>query len=156
MSDLNENHRRKVLTTCQYVDDLLTEALGRIVPNNPKSPLQSFIADATPEQVQVLRQELEELRTAMVDVLRKNKITIPSPQISAMWAFRTALVEADEVVFDLQARLMSRYGALNSEAQQRLDETAAQLMRQLQKFTEVLNHLTIQQSRPHHKEMEES
>ncbi|MHB1767787.1 MAG: hypothetical protein ACYCUV_08030 [Phycisphaerae bacterium] len=156
MPDLNENHQRKLLTTCQYVDELLTEAIGHMTGPNSASPLQSYIADATPEQVGVLQQQLQELRLVMIGMLRENEIAIPSPQISGLWAFRTALIEAGEVVFDLQARFMSNYGPLAPEAQKRLDEIAARLMQRIEAFTQVFNSLTIQNPRAGQKEMEAS
>ena len=156
MPDLNENHQRKLLTTCQYVDELLTEAIGYMTGPNSASPLQSYIADATPEQVGVLQQQLQELRLVMIGMLRENEIAIPSPQISGLWAFRTALIEAGEVVFDLQARFMSNYGPLAPEAQKRLDEIAARLMQRIETFTHVFNSLTIQNPRAGQKEMEAS
>ena len=106
MSELHENHQRKLLTTCQYIDGLLTESVCRMMPESPVSPLRSYIPDATPGQISVLQQQLGLLRQAMADGLRENSIVIPSPQLSALWAFRTALVEAGEVVFDLQASSM--------------------------------------------------
>ena len=156
MPDLNENHQRKLLTTFQYVDELLTEAIGHLTGSSPVSPLQNYIADATPEQITILQQQLQELRKVMVDLLRENKISIPEPQISALWALQTALIEAGEVVFDLQARFMSNYGPLAPETQKRLDEIAARLMQRIEAFTQVFNSLTIQNPRPRQKETEAS
>lgn len=156
MPDLNENHQRKLLTTCQYVDELLTEAIGHMTGPSTASPLQNYIADATPEQIAILQQQLQELRLVMIGMLGENEIAIPSPQISGLWAFRTALIEAGEVVFDLQARFMSNYGPLAPETQKRLDEIAARLMQRIEAFTQVFNSLTIQNPRPRQKEMEAS
>lgn len=152
MPDLNENHQRKLLTTFQYVDELLTEAIGHLTGSSPVSPLQNYIADATPEQITILQQQLQELRKVMVDLLRENKISIPEPQISALWALQTALIEAGEVVFDLQARFMSNYGPLPSETQKRLDEVAATLLRRIADFTRILTNLTAPNPWAGHKE----
>ncbi len=154
MSELNENHQRKLLATCQYVDDLLTESVWRMMPEFPASPLRSYISDATPDQIGILRKQLGRLRQAMAEILRENGIIIPSPQISALWAFRTALMEAGEVVFDLQTRFMSSYGPLTPEAKQRLDEMAARLTQQIELFTRAFNDLAAENPRAEQNETE--
>jgi beta-lactamase class A len=92
--------------------------------------------------------------STMAEILHESSIVIPAPQISTLWAFRTALVEAGEVVFDLQARFMSSYGALTPEAQQRLNEIAARLMRQIELFTRVFNDITQKYPQTHQHESE--
>ena len=156
MSELNENHQRKLLTTCQYVDELLTGAVGRMVQQSPVSPLRSYIPDATPEQISALRRELEHLRQVMVNILRENNIALQSPQISSLWAFRTALTEVGEVVFDLRAKSMNAYGPLTPEAQKQLDEIAAQLTRQIEALVNVFNNLTAENQKTGREEIRES
>ncbi|MGC8625592.1 MAG: hypothetical protein ACP5I8_02735 [Phycisphaerae bacterium] len=142
MPEFNENHQRKLLATCQYVDDMLTEALWRTEPCVPPSPLRNYASDATPEQIAALHRQLLELRATMVAILQANDIVIPPPQISALWAFRTALIEAGDVIFDLQARFMNSYGPLSPEAQKAVDEMAMRLLQQMETFTNVFDEIT--------------
>ncbi|MDA8377496.1 MAG: hypothetical protein M0Z50_10680 [Planctomycetia bacterium] len=142
MLEFNENHQRKLLVTCQYVDEMLTEALWRIESRVEPSPLRKYITDATPAQINSLQQQMMELRQTMVIMLRENNIAIPDPEISALWAFRTALIEAADEVFELQTRLMTSYGPLSSEARKTMDDMAMRLMQQIETFTRVFDQIT--------------
>ncbi|MGC8539656.1 MAG: hypothetical protein ACP5QA_03390 [Phycisphaerae bacterium] len=151
MFELNENHQRKLLTTCQYIDGLLTESAWRMMPDSQVSPLRTYTTDATAEQIRITQQQLGLLRKTMADILRESDIVIPAPQISTLWAFRTSLMEAGEVAFDLQARFMSSYGTLTPEARQRLNEISARLVQQIECFTLVFDNLTKENPRaPQH------
>ncbi|MCL6591709.1 MAG: dynamin family protein [Firmicutes bacterium] len=124
---LNENHQRCLITTYQYVDKILAEVEGHLRAAQSNSPFGTHVADANPVQCRVIEDYIFRIREVMARFLRDQEITLSSPRISAVWAARTALAEADIAIIELGPKYLRGYGELSPKAAQDLTEMVFEL-----------------------------
>ncbi|MGN6369033.1 MAG: dynamin family protein [Phycisphaerae bacterium] len=136
MNDLNENHRRHLVTTFAYVDDILSEALAAV--SRSTSPFARYIADLAPAQRRAIEDQLRELRSRMAGVLDRAQIGMPSPSISGRWGLQTALLSARIEIEEIRPRYMQGYGEVPPDAAQLLEEAASDLFDQLDRINAYL------------------
>jgi hypothetical protein len=73
---LNENHQRHLLSTFQYVDNLLSEAERILASAGAASPFQEYSQDTTPIQRKVTHDYIVRVREAMRRILEELKIPL--------------------------------------------------------------------------------
>src|SRR6266508_4526848 len=76
-SALNENQKRHLRTTCQYVDKLLSDIESTINSAASGSPFEKYRDDLTPAQVKVTRDYIARIRAQMTRVLEAGKSNCP-------------------------------------------------------------------------------
>lgn len=140
MSDhlFNGNHESRLRTTFKYIDELLTQAAGRLDSSTAQSPFSDYHADATPVQHRVTLDHLVRLRSIMLRFLQAHDLPPPEPRTSAVWAARTALMSVETAVEELRPRHLRGYGDLSDEAARELDGLTTQLRDQLRRLEEFL------------------
>jgi GTP-binding protein EngB required for normal cell division len=115
---LNENHQRHLLSTFQYVDNLLSEAEHIMASAGSASPFQEYSQDTTPIQRKVTHDYIVRVREAMRRILDELKIPVRRPISGAHWAAQGHVNFAGIAVTELEPAHMRGYGAL-SEADAR-------------------------------------
>jgi len=125
---LNDPQKRHILVTFEHIDNLLIEALHKLTPSDPPSPLRGNYTDSLPIQRKVISDYITHLRGIMIRVLESGNIAIPKPHISSVWSFRTALVFVRTALAELAPRYMRGYGTLPDDAAHELDVATTQLM----------------------------
>lgn len=134
-ANLNDNHRRHLLVILEHVDKLLSDALSTLSGAEVASPFQQCIADSQPVQRKLLADHLSELRALMTQTLVRYEIPLPTPRISSLWLFRTALLTAQLAIEDLRPIHMREYGHLSDEETKDLEVLYA-------KIVEILNRMS--------------
>ena len=135
---LGGNHRRHVLSTFRYVDELLAKAEQTLVAGDTGSPFPEYVADATDLQVRVSRDYIRTVRETLRRALERLDIEVPPAQIGATWAARSALMFAQIAIDELRPKRMRGYGELLEGASREMDGIAAELYRLLEKVSAYL------------------
>jgi len=128
MTALNEFQKRHLLTTFEYIDHTLTEALHLLSPTDQPSPLGRLRADALPIQRKVIADFIDHFRAIMIRILEDGAIPIRALKISAIWSFRTTLVCVRTALAELAPRYMRSYGALPDDTARQIEIATAQLL----------------------------
>lgn len=125
--DLNDNHKRALLATFRHLDEMLGDALIKLQPSDSESLFPQLIPDAAPLQRKVIGDYLARFRHLMRRFLDDQGIAVEPPNISALWAFRTALAFAQTALDEIRPQRLRGYGALSAEAAAGIDALLAEL-----------------------------
>ncbi len=128
MPGLNENHRRHLLLTFQHVDETLSRTFAAARQSQKDSLFQTLKYDFTPDQEYLIAVYLKELRRAMARIIRAHGLTIPEPQISALWAFRSTLLAVSNTLEEIRPQYMVGYGPVDESAREDLQTISAELL----------------------------
>jgi hypothetical protein len=134
------NHESRLLTTFKYIDDVLTQAVGRL-ESASASPFSEYVADAGPSERKVVSEYVDRVRAAMREFLEKHQIAIPQPSMSALWAASTACVYSGVSIEELRGRYMKAYGAVSPAAEAELERMVAEVTGVLNKMNAYLQEL---------------
>ena len=127
MTDLNENHRRYLLTTFSHVDKLLSEFECIIDVFIPRLLFKPFINDVTPELRVKIEKQCDLIRQAMKRILEARGIVPPQPDRSVLNSIRTTLIFADMSIEELSPKCMRGFGSLSDETNHELDAIVGEL-----------------------------
>jgi len=138
MTELNENHKRTLLTGFRYVDRLLSD-IERIMTTSmdPQSPFEQYVADIRPAQQKIITAEIAHIRAVMCRILESKGIKINHPGVSAAHAVRTTIHFADIAIEEKRPKYMRGYGELTEEAARELNEVASQMQKLLKQILEI-------------------
>lgn len=125
---LNEHHRRRLLVSCQYVDQLLT-SIERIIAGTSSSPFPRYVQDLTAEERREMRRRIAGLRSQIVAFLKQNSILVPEPAISARHSIITSLGYIDIAVEELKPRYLGGYGLVPPALAPELTTSVEELQR---------------------------
>jgi GTP-binding protein EngB required for normal cell division len=124
---LNENHKRHLLVTCQYVDKLLSDIEQILNAASSTSPFPKYRADSSPVQRKVAQDYISRIRAQLVRVLEGQRIARPRPQTSSIFAIRTILGFVDIALEELKPRYMRGYGEVSEAAIPELNGISGEL-----------------------------
>jgi hypothetical protein len=135
---LNENHQRHLLSTFQYVDNLLSEAERIMASAGSASPFQEHSQDTTPIQRKVTHDYIVRVREAMRRILEELKIPLRPPISGALWAARGHLSFAGIAIAEIAPEHMRGYGQFSEDDTRTMDRIVAELNAELARITEYL------------------
>ena len=135
---LNENHQRHLLSTFQYVDNLLSEAERILASAGAASPFQEYSQDTTPIQRKVTHDYIVRVREAMRRILEELKIPLRPPISGALWAARGHLSFAGIAIAEIAPEHMRGYGQFSEDDARTMDSIVAELNAELSRITEYL------------------
>jgi len=116
-----------LLSTFQYVDNLLSEAERIMASAGSASPFQEYSQDTTPIQRKVTHDYVVRVREVMRHILEELNLP-PKPPISgALWAARNHTAFAGIAVAEIEPKHMLGYGKLSDEDSQALNKIVAEL-----------------------------
>lgn len=124
---MNENHKRHLLSTFQYVDNLLSEAERILASDGSPSPFQEYAPDSTPVQRKVTRDYIARIRDTMRHILGELGIPQKPPVCGALWAARGHLDFAGIAVAELEPKHMRGYGQFSEEDARRFENIVAEM-----------------------------
>ena len=107
---LNPNHRRHLLVSYQYADQLLSEVEAILFASTSKSPFPKYKNSLTPAQIKVVQDYIARIRNQMVHALASQSITPPPPQLDSAHSIRVTLEFADIAFDECRAERMRGYG----------------------------------------------
>jgi hypothetical protein len=128
MTELNENHKQRLLIGFRYINDLLSD-MERVMatPADVVSPFQIYVGDVTQVQQKIIAAEIDHIRVVIRRILENKDIKIDQPAISAVKAVRNSVYFADMAIEKMKPKHMRGYGALTDKATRELDEVASQM-----------------------------
>ena len=135
---LNENHQRHLLSTFQYVDNLLSEAEHIMASAGSASPFQEHSQDTTPIQRKVTHDYVVRVREAMRRILEELKIPLKPPVSGVLWAARGHLSFAGIAIAEIAPEHMRGYGQFSEDDARTMDSIVAELNAELSRITEYL------------------
>jgi len=107
---LNSSHKLHLLTSFQYVDQLLSEIEAIVLNSTSKSPFPKFRGDLSPVQTKVVQDYIARLRAQMVQVLNSQGISPPGPRFNATHSIRVNLEFCDVAFDECRPDAMRGYG----------------------------------------------
>jgi GTP-binding protein EngB required for normal cell division len=107
---LNSSHKLHLLTSFQYVEQLLSEIESIILNSASRSPLPKYRRDLSPVQIKVVQDYIARIRGQMVQVLKSQGISNPGPRFGATHSIRVSLEFADIAFDECRASAMRGYG----------------------------------------------
>ena len=112
LRELNEHHRRRLLVSCQYIDQLLADIESVLAADSSLSPFPRYVQDLAAPEKQVALEQVARLRSQLTGFLKSQNIAIPSPGISARHSIITSLGFIDIAVEELKPRYLGGYGTV--------------------------------------------
>jgi GTP-binding protein EngB required for normal cell division len=107
---LNSSHKLHLLTSFQYVDQLLSEIEAIVLNSASKSPFPRYRGDLSPVQIKVVQDYIARIRAQMVQVLNSQGISPPGPRFGATHSIRVNLEFADVAFDECRPDMMRGYG----------------------------------------------
>lgn len=123
---LNEHHCRRLLVSCQYIDQLLA-SIERMIAVSSTGPFPRYIQDLSEAEQLEMHRRVAQLRSQLVVFLKKHDVTIPGPVISARHSLLTSLGYIDIAVEELKPRYLGGYGPVPSTVVPELTRSAEEL-----------------------------
>jgi hypothetical protein len=124
---LNENHQRRVLVSCQYVDRLLADIESVLAADSSLSPFPKYIPDLTAGEKQLAAERVAKLRAQLVALLEARSVALPAPTISSRHSILTSLGYIDIAVEELKPRYLGGYGAVPQALVPELNRSAEEV-----------------------------
>jgi GTP-binding protein EngB required for normal cell division len=136
MAGLNENHKRKILSTLRYADKLLGDSLHVLAPSS-RSLFSRYVDDILPAQYHWVEDYAEKIREQMGRLLERFEIERRPPTTLSSWTLRTNLITLDIALEDIYPEQMRGYGEVDAAAAGDLSWSIQEIRRlvsQLQAF----------------------
>ena len=115
MTGLNDTYRRRILTSLQYADKLLTESLHALTPGT--RPLFSgYAQDLSPAEARCVENYTVKIREQMGRLLTSCGIERSSPAMPSSGKIRTGLISVDLTLEDIFPEKMRGYGKMDAAA----------------------------------------
>ena len=145
---LNENQRRHVLASCQYIDRLLADLEKTVASAAAGSPFDRFLDDLTPEQKELLREFTATIRGRMIQVLEGQGALPTSAPASSRHAVRSGLGFIEIALEELKPHHMRGYGEMPADAVPMLEGLARELQALVHTFEGALARHEAGDARP--------
>ncbi len=139
MAEFNDNHRRRVLSSFRYLDQLLDETEHIMAAARSRSAFPKYVPDATPVQRKVLSDHISRFRDTLLAALPTLDLVPGKPEISMLRALHVQLITAEIALEELTGSAMRGYGPLSAASADTLDGVAAQLRGRLQAIARFLD-----------------
>jgi hypothetical protein len=133
-SELNENQRRHILATCEYIDRLLTDLDTAIAAAASGSPFARYLGDLTAAQAALLREHSAGIRGQMLRMLQGLGISPGTAATSLRHAIRTSLGFIDIALEEMKPQYMRGYGEMPAAAVPELNNLASELQALVQRL----------------------
>ena len=124
---LNGPQELRLVTSCEYVDRLLSEVESILAAGAAKSPFQKYNLDFSPAQGKVIQDYIARIRARMVRLLEANAIRPERPHIGAIHAIRTNLTFVQITLEEMTPYYLRGYGQVPESLIPVLNGTVAEL-----------------------------
>ncbi len=119
MTGLNDNYRRRILTSLQYADKLLTESLHALAPG-AKPLFSGYAQDLSPSEARCVESYTAKIREQMARLLESCGIERSSPAMPCSGKIKTGLISVDLTFEDIYPEKMRGYGKMDAAAAREL------------------------------------
>lgn len=128
MAGLNDNSKRRILTSLQYADRLLQDSLHALAPG-AESLFSGYVHDLSPQEARWVESYAVKIREQMSRLLEKCGIERPSTATLCSGKIRTGLTSLDLTLEDIYPEKMRGYGKMDPAAARDLAWTLQEIRR---------------------------
>jgi hypothetical protein len=115
MTGLNDNYKRRILTSLQYTDKLLEDGLHALAPG-AKPLFSGFVQDLSAAETRCVENYARKIREQMGKLLERCHIELSVPAIPSSGKLRTGLNSMDLTLEDIYPEKMRGYGKIDAAA----------------------------------------
>jgi len=130
---LNENHLRRLLVSCQYIDKLLSDIESVLNQSSSTTLFRKYRDDLSSVQRKVTQDYIARIRARLGCALDGQNLSVPRPDIAATHSIKTALEFIDIAIEELKPKYMRGYGEVPDAAVPELNGIASELQGLVQK-----------------------
>ena len=124
---MNDNHRRNVLRTCRYIDDLLTEMEDFLARGGTQTTYYDYQGDVDGSVRSDLINKIPPIRRAMIAFLDGQRINIERQTLSTFRQVQTRIMFAEMGLHELTPRTLTGYGPLSENVASDLKEITTKM-----------------------------
>ena len=128
MPGMNENHKRRILSSLEHMDKLLEDSLMAMAPAS-RSLFSRFTPDVSPAQAHWIESYVEKIREQMPRLLARFELQPGQKTTLASGALRTNLIYLDIALEELYPERMRGYGKMGPQAAKDLTWTLNEIRR---------------------------
>lgn len=136
---LNENHRRRLRITFEYIDRLLGEVENMVLAAASRAAFPRYASDFTPAEQNLISEQVSLIRSRLIGILESHGVEQEAERISARRAIRVSLDYMDVAAEELGAHYMRGYGLLDPQAAAQLDDISMELRATLRGLEQLLS-----------------
>lgn len=125
---LNEPQQRRLVITCKYIDNLLSEIEHALHSATSPSPFPRYIVDVTPEQARVIEDHIGRLRAQLLRTLDWQHLKPEPPEIPVTRSIATDLAFVEIAIEELKPRHLRGCGAVPADALDELNRVTHELL----------------------------
>ena len=139
MVDLNGDHKRHLLSTFRYLDEVLDQAEHIMTSSRSTTAFPRYAPDIKPVQRKVLVDHFARLREALLTALSDLGLVAGTAEISTLHALRAQIMAADIALEDTSAESMRGYGPLSAEVGAAVTRVVVELRGQFERMRAFLD-----------------
>ena len=128
---LNEPQQRRLVITCKYIDNLLSDIEHALHSATSPSPFPRYIIDVTPEQARVIEDHISRLRSQLLRTLDWQHLKPEPPEIPVTRSIITDLAFVEIAIEELKPRHLRGCGAVPEDAVDELNKVIHELLSQV-------------------------
>ena len=128
---LNEPQQRRLVITCKYIDNLLSDIEHALHSATSPSPFPRYIIDVTPEQARVIEDHISRLRSQLLRTLDWQHLKPEPPEIPVTRSIITDLAFVEIAIEELKPRQLRGCGAVPEDAVDELNKVIHDLLSQV-------------------------
>jgi hypothetical protein len=128
---LNEPQQRRLVITCKYIDNLLSDIEHALHSATSPSPFPRYIIDVTPEQARVIEDHISRLRSQLLRTLDWQHLKPEPPEIPVTRSIITDLAFVEIAIEELKPRHLRGCGAVPEDAVDELNKVIYELLSQV-------------------------
>jgi GTP-binding protein EngB required for normal cell division len=125
--ELNETQQRRLITTCQYIDKMLSEIEQVLHSATSPSPFPRYVIDITPAQGRVIEDHIRRLRSQLLRALDWQHMKPEPPEIPVTRSIKVDLTFIDIAIEELRPSYMRGCGAVPEDAVSELNGVVHEL-----------------------------
>jgi hypothetical protein len=125
---LNEPQQRRLIITCKYIDNLLSDIEHALHSATSPSPFPRYVVDVTPEQARVIEDHICRLRSQLLRTLDWQHLKPEPPEIPVTRSITTDLAFVEIAIEELKPRHLRGCGAVPADAVDELNKVIHELL----------------------------
>jgi GTP-binding protein EngB required for normal cell division len=140
---LNSSQALHLLSSCKYVDQLLSEIESILSASESKSPFPRYGGSLSPVQAKVVRDYIGRIRAQMLQVLKSQGIEPPEPPFEAIRSIRVNLEFADIAFDECRPKAMRGYGEVPASLVPELNGLVQEMKGRLRRLEHTSNETEV-------------
>jgi hypothetical protein len=138
--ELNEAQQRRLIITCKYIDNLLSDMEHALHTATSESPFPHYVVDVTAEQTREIEGHIRRLRSQLLRALDWQHLKPEPPEIPVTQSITTVLAFIEIAIDELKPRHLRGCGAVPADTVDALNEEIHELLSLVNNMESYLRH----------------